>query len=217
MVAALLERLAISLGNAGIPYMVVGGQAVGIYGEPRFTKDIDVTLGVDVDRLQDVLAISRELALSRLAADDDFVKKTRVLPCQDQATGLRVDFIFSFSAYEAEALSRTRPVRIGTTQESEHRCDLHQTMAAGLLDHSRRARPRAIRRDPLLHGSIVRRLQAPPRNRRVRQGATDTCLVLSRRRLRRFLETHRRAAFRRTDHGNSIEGWPRENIDSTMS
>lgn len=37
--------------EAGVPYMVIGGQAVLIYGEPRLTKDIDITLGVDVDGL----------------------------------------------------------------------------------------------------------------------------------------------------------------------
>jgi hypothetical protein len=52
----LLERIAQSLTNAGIPYMVIGGQAVLLYGEPRLTKDIDITLGADLTRLQDVLS-----------------------------------------------------------------------------------------------------------------------------------------------------------------
>ncbi len=115
MVAVLLERLAVSLRDAGIPYMIIGGQAVLIYGEPRITKDIDVTLGVDVDRMADVLAVARGLSLAPLVDPVEFAKKTRVLPCQDQSIGLRVDFVFSFSAYEKEALSRTRAIRIGTT------------------------------------------------------------------------------------------------------
>ena len=52
----LLKRIAQSLKNAGIPYMVIGGQAVLLYGEPRLTKDIDITLGADLTRLQDVLS-----------------------------------------------------------------------------------------------------------------------------------------------------------------
>lgn len=28
--------------------MIIGGQAVMVYGEPRLTKDIDITLGVDI-------------------------------------------------------------------------------------------------------------------------------------------------------------------------
>jgi hypothetical protein len=115
MFAPLLERLAIALGSARIPYMIVGGQAVLVYGEPRLTKDIDVTLGFDVDRLPDILGISRDLSLSPLVDPEEFTKKTRVLPCQDSSTGIRVDFIFSFSPYEQEALGRARAVRVGAT------------------------------------------------------------------------------------------------------
>ncbi|GAH87084.1 unnamed protein product, partial [marine sediment metagenome] len=30
--------------------MIIGGQAVLLYGEPRLTRDIDVTLGDDIDK-----------------------------------------------------------------------------------------------------------------------------------------------------------------------
>ncbi|NVL90146.1 MAG: hypothetical protein HWN69_04000 [Desulfobacterales bacterium] len=45
MFQKLLGRLANELSNLHIPYMVIGGQAVLLYGEPRLTKDIDITLG----------------------------------------------------------------------------------------------------------------------------------------------------------------------------
>jgi len=32
--------------------MVIGGQAVFLYGEPRMTKDIDITLGMGIDGLR---------------------------------------------------------------------------------------------------------------------------------------------------------------------
>ena len=41
MFEALLERLALSLEQSGVPYMVIGGQAVLIYGEPRLTRDLE--------------------------------------------------------------------------------------------------------------------------------------------------------------------------------
>ncbi|MDI3467220.1 MAG: hypothetical protein OJF50_006041 [Nitrospira sp.] len=47
MFTRLLERLATALDLAKIPYMIIGGQAVLLYGEPRLTRDIDVTLGID--------------------------------------------------------------------------------------------------------------------------------------------------------------------------
>ncbi len=109
----LLERIAQSLKNAGIPYMVIGGQAVLLYGEPRLTKDIDITLGGDLTRLQDVLSAVREMRLTPLVDPAIFTRETMVLPCSDPETGIRVDLIFSFSPYEQLAISRARIVRIG--------------------------------------------------------------------------------------------------------
>jgi hypothetical protein len=34
------SKIAKILANAGIPYMVIGGQAVLVYGEPRMTRDM---------------------------------------------------------------------------------------------------------------------------------------------------------------------------------
>ena len=49
MIERLLKRLAETLEEAQIPYMIIGGQAVLFYGFPRLTQDVDVTLGVDID------------------------------------------------------------------------------------------------------------------------------------------------------------------------
>lgn len=55
MFAKLIAALAQTLDQASIPYVVIGGQAVLIHGEPRFTRDIDVTLVIGPDSLPDVL------------------------------------------------------------------------------------------------------------------------------------------------------------------
>ncbi|TKS61287.1 MAG: hypothetical protein EWM72_00774 [Nitrospira sp.] len=64
MFLQLLERLATALDLAKIPYMIIGGQAVLLYGEPRLTRDIDVTLGIDVDRVSDLLKVATQLSLT---------------------------------------------------------------------------------------------------------------------------------------------------------
>jgi hypothetical protein len=113
---ALLERIATAFDQAVIPYMVIGGQALLLYGEPRFTQDIDITLGLDVDGLESVLAIIESLGLFPLVEDvDAFVHKTWVLPVKDLATGIRVDFVFSISPYERQAIARSRPITVGQT------------------------------------------------------------------------------------------------------
>ncbi|MCK4251370.1 hypothetical protein KAX97_07970 [candidate division WOR-3 bacterium] len=40
----LLKKIARSLEKTSIPYMVIGGQAVLLYGEPRLTKGFDRSL-----------------------------------------------------------------------------------------------------------------------------------------------------------------------------
>ncbi len=113
MFEQLLARLALKLDSASIPYMIIGGQAVLLYGEPRLTKDIDVTLGATLERLAEVLTLVSEMELVPLVDPEAFTRETMVLPCQDPATDIRVDLIFSFSPYEQQALERARPVELG--------------------------------------------------------------------------------------------------------
>ena len=111
MFQAFLAQLSEALDKQKIPYMVIGGQAVLVYGEPRFTKDIDITLGVGVDRLDDVLRIVDAIhwrVLTQTPAE--FVQKTMVLPCQEDVTGVRLDLVFSFSPYERQAMERVRRI-----------------------------------------------------------------------------------------------------------
>ncbi len=114
MFIQLLERISQSLKQRQIPYMVIGGQAVLIYGEPRLTRDIDITLGVGPDRLDDLLTLAKSESLRVLVeGPHEFVQRTMVLPLQDPESGIRVDLIFSNSLYERQALERVRSVEVG--------------------------------------------------------------------------------------------------------
>jgi predicted nucleotidyltransferase len=113
MFEQLLETIGAELDKSGIPYMIIGGQAVLLYGEPRLTRDIDITLGLTVDGLDDVLAVAKTVGLRPLVEEKAFTVRTNVLPCRAPDTDIRVDFIFSFSPYEEQALKRVRTVRMG--------------------------------------------------------------------------------------------------------
>ena len=114
MFTRLLEAIGLGLDERRIPYMIIGGQAVLIYGEPRLTRDIDVTLGAGVERLPEILEFVRASAWRVLVETaTEFVQRTMVLPCEDSKTGIRIDFIFSNSAYEQQAMERVRRVAIG--------------------------------------------------------------------------------------------------------
>jgi hypothetical protein len=117
MFQELLEKTALALDERNILYMVIGGQAVLLYGEPRLTKDIDITLGVGPERLPDVVEMVEVLKWKVLVeAPEEFVHQTMVLPCSEPVAGVRVDFIFSSSAYERQAMERVRRVPIGKAQ-----------------------------------------------------------------------------------------------------
>jgi predicted nucleotidyltransferase len=113
----LLKKVASSLNKRGIPYMVIGGQAVLVYGEPRLTKDIDITLGIGPEALNQIKGISETLGLKPLVKDAKaFVKETMVFPVGEEKSGIRVDFIFSFSLYERQAIARSRAIVFGRTE-----------------------------------------------------------------------------------------------------
>ena len=113
MFEEILARIGANLSKSNLPYMIIGGQAVLLYGEPRLTRDVDVTLGVNIDRLHDLLTVVKELSLNPIPNDvESFVKQTMVLPTLDEPTGVRVDFIFSFTPYETDAIKRARKITI---------------------------------------------------------------------------------------------------------
>lgn len=113
MFREILSKIGSCLQRHNLPYMIIGGQAVLLYGEPRLTKDIDITLGVNTDHLDAVAGIVAELGLKPIPENMvQFVKQTMVLPALDESSGIRVDFIFSFTPYEDQAIKRARKIII---------------------------------------------------------------------------------------------------------
>ncbi len=105
--SAFLGAIAAALRERDLPFMLIGGQAVLVHGQPRLTEDIDITLGIDPSQLGTVLDVCSALALDPIPEEvESFVAETFVLPALHGASGIRVDFIFSTTAYEREAIAR---------------------------------------------------------------------------------------------------------------
>ncbi|MBN2578022.1 MAG: nucleotidyltransferase [Pirellulales bacterium] len=104
----LLKKISEAFEAAEIPYMIIGGQAVLYYGEPRFTRDIDVTVGLGSAEAEPVLAMIAAQGW-RVLADNprQFLAETMVLPVVDPDSEIRIDFIFSQTEYERQALARS--------------------------------------------------------------------------------------------------------------
>jgi hypothetical protein len=115
--ADLIARLAVALEAKRIPFMLIGGQAVLLHGEPRLTQDVDVTIGVGPDQIRDLLDVCAALRLQPLPEDPGaFARETFVLPAADPETGLRLDLIFSTTPYETQAIARAVLVDVGSRE-----------------------------------------------------------------------------------------------------
>ena len=121
----LLGRLGQALDQAGIPYMVIGGQAVMIHGRLRVTEDVDLTLGVDSSEASQVLTVLGNVNLKPLVDQPcEFVTRTYILPMYAIDEQVRVDFAFSFTPYEMQAIEHGvthnengHPVRFASAED----------------------------------------------------------------------------------------------------
>jgi predicted nucleotidyltransferase len=134
----LIRRIAERLDEDRIPYMIIGGQAVLLYGRPRLTRDIDITLGIDTDHFSQVADACAKLKLRLLPKEPpDFVRETSVLPAEDAKSRIRVDFIFSFSEYERRAIKRAKSITMDGYPARFASCEdviIHKMVAGRAID-----------------------------------------------------------------------------------
>jgi predicted nucleotidyltransferase len=138
MIEELIKKIAQCLDEDNIPYMIIGGQAVLLYGTPRLTRDIDITLGIDTDKFLLIEEICRKLELKILPeVPEDFAKETKVLPAEETKLRMRVDFIFSFTPYETQAMNRTKKVIMDDYPVKFASCEdviVHKMIAGRAID-----------------------------------------------------------------------------------
>ena len=99
-----LAELHRTLADLAVPHMVIGGLANALWGVPRATLDIDLTLWVEEPVIPDLV---RSLCsrFTCLAEDPErFVQQTRVLPVD--LAGVKADLIFGLLPFEREAIGR---------------------------------------------------------------------------------------------------------------
>lgn len=108
----LLKILAGIFAQHRIPYMVVGGQAVMEYAGPRFTKDIDVTVGMTVENVTHIIDALQEYFKPLPSDPQDFAVHSWVLPFKHITSDIRIDVTFGETLFEQEAIRESRTVRI---------------------------------------------------------------------------------------------------------
>ncbi len=111
-----LRRSAECLDEIGARYALVGGLAIGVRVEPRFTRDVDLAIAVDSDA--DAEAVAGHLIHSgfRLMMELDHTDTNRIatlrmlppgiaVPSQDGDAPLLVDLLFTTSGIEPEVVA----------------------------------------------------------------------------------------------------------------
>lgn len=99
------------LKKQGVQYMVIGGIGNLVWGEPRLTVDIDITIHISDIKERDF--IKKAGSRFRILVDNPevFVKKTRVLPLE-LLENVKGDIIFAGLDYEKKAIERAVEVEI---------------------------------------------------------------------------------------------------------
>jgi hypothetical protein len=109
--ADLLSALSAALSELRAQWYLFGAQAAMVWGRPRLTADIDVTVRQepeDPERLVRTLE-ARGFAL-RVGDAVDFVRRTRVFPFLHIASGMPLDIVLAGPGLEDLFLSRARPI-----------------------------------------------------------------------------------------------------------
>jgi hypothetical protein len=108
----LLTGLAPVLNHWGRWY-VFGAQAVILYGRPRLSADVDVTLALTPDAPERFSDDMGAAGFALRVEDPDFVRRTRVMPFVHLPTGMPLDIVLAGSGLEDEFLDRAVVTDVG--------------------------------------------------------------------------------------------------------
>jgi hypothetical protein len=110
-----LTELAGVLRRLDVGWYLFGAQAVTVWGRPRMSADVDVTIELALARVPsfiDAMAASG-FTLRVHSGVEEFVARTRVLPFLHEPTRLPLDVVLAGPGIEEQFLARARPVDIG--------------------------------------------------------------------------------------------------------
>jgi hypothetical protein len=88
-----------------VPYAIIGGLAVQHWGEPRFTRDVDVTVVVPLEQASSFIATVVEYFAPRIENAAAFARRSRVILIW-AANGCQVDISLGLPGYEDEVIQR---------------------------------------------------------------------------------------------------------------
>jgi hypothetical protein len=116
--AEVLAALAATFARFPARWYLFGAQAVVLWGRPRASLDVDVTVAVEPEqlpRLVECLAAAGFEPRIRSGLED-FLRRARVLPTLHGPTGIPVDLVLAGPGLEERFLDRAIRVRVGEAE-----------------------------------------------------------------------------------------------------
>lgn len=113
--AELLADLAVALDVVGARWYVFGAQAALVWGRPRLTTDVDVTVKCSVSTEELVRALGTRGFSLRIDGTETFIRTTRVVPLAHPASGLALDVVLAGPGLEDLFLERAVPIDVAGT------------------------------------------------------------------------------------------------------
>jgi hypothetical protein len=111
---ATLELVAI-LDDLRLSYMLIGGVAVGLWGEPRATLDVDLTIWVEPSHLEATVQDLASRLTLRTKQPLESVRRLGLIPVRT-SNGVQADMLFGRWPIERQAIERAVWFPIGNTQ-----------------------------------------------------------------------------------------------------
>lgn len=112
--AHVLADLASRLEAREVPYMVIGGMANAVWGVPRATVDIDVTVILEPKGVPHLVKALAPSYRPRTSHPEKFAADTRVLPLR-HVDDIEVDLVLAMLPFEEEAVRHAVAVDIAGT------------------------------------------------------------------------------------------------------
>lgn len=96
----------------GIPYAIIGGIALQHWGEPRFTRDVDVTVLVPLGKEKEGLEKILSFFSARISDPLEFALKHRICLVKS-IDGYEIDISLGIPGYEEEVIRRAVDYDLG--------------------------------------------------------------------------------------------------------
>lgn len=108
-----LVEIADFLDSVSVRFVLIGGLAVAVRGEPRVTADVDLVAGVDLDRALVLIGEFERTDFRPLFADvSELVQTALLLPLRHNQTRIKVDLAIGLSGFEKQVIDRATSIQV---------------------------------------------------------------------------------------------------------